>query len=79
MCAFAVDFGNALSFFKRLCELPLEMSIQPSYYHRCCLGNIKPVDGDEWNQNLISRFKGITNNELQMKVNIINFHPHSVL
>ena len=56
----------------RLCVLPSAMSIQPSFCHRCCLGNIKPADGDEWSQNLISRFKGITiDAELQMKVNII--------
>jgi len=47
------------------------MSVQPFYCHRCCLGNIKP-SCDEWSQNLISRFKGITMDaELQMKVSII--------
>jgi len=49
--------------------LPSEMSIQPSFCHRCCLGNIKPSYGDEWSQSLISRFKGIIMDaELQMKV-----------
>jgi len=59
-------------FVVRLCVLPWEMSAQPFYCHRCCLGNIKPSCDDEWSQNMISRFKGITMDaELQMKVSII--------